>query len=30
MPVLSMFYGLIIRMYREQGGRHNVPHIHVE
>lgn len=30
MPVLSTFYGLIIRMYKENGGKHNVPHIHVE
>lgn len=30
MPVLSMFYGIIIRMYRELGGRHNLPHIHAE
>ena len=30
MPVLSMFYGIIIRMYREAGGKHNMPHIHAE
>lgn len=30
MPVLSTFYGIIIRMYREIGGRHNLPHIHAE
>lgn len=30
MPVLSMFYGIIVRMYRENGGKHNVPHIHAE
>ena len=30
MPVLSMFYGIIVRMYREAGGKHNKPHIHVE
>ena len=30
MPVLSAFYGIIIRMYKESGGRHNMPHIHVE
>lgn len=30
MPVLSMFYGIIVRMYREQGGRHNLPHLHAE
>ncbi|MBR3084600.1 MAG: DUF4160 domain-containing protein [Oscillospiraceae bacterium] len=30
MPVLSMFFGIIIRMYREKGGKHNVPHLHAE
>ena len=30
MPILSTFYGIIIRMYRELGGKHNMPHIHVE
>lgn len=30
MPVLSIFYGIIVRMYRENGGKHNMPHIHVE
>ena len=30
MPVLSMFYGIIVRMYKEQGGKHNKPHIHAE
>ena len=29
MPILSVFYGLIIRMYSENGGKHNLPHIHV-
>ncbi len=30
MPVISMFYGIIVRMYRENGERHNKPHIHAE
>lgn len=30
MPVLSTFYGIIVRMYRELGGKHNMPHIHAE
>lgn len=30
MPVLSTFYGIIVRMYRESGGKHNLPHIHAE
>jgi hypothetical protein len=25
-----MFYGIIVRMYRENGERHNKPHIHAE
>ena len=28
MPILSMFYGIIIRMQSEKGGKHHVPHIH--
>ena len=28
MPVLSMFYGIIIRMQCENGGKHHLPHIH--
>jgi hypothetical protein len=30
MPILSLFYGIIIRMYMETSGRHNKPHIHAE
>jgi len=30
MPVISMFYGIIVRMYMEKSGRHNMPHIHAE
>lgn len=30
MPVLSTFFGIIVRMYREIGGKHNMPHIHAE
>lgn len=30
MPTISMFYGIIIRMYRELGGKHKQPHIHAE
>ncbi|WP_315438690.1 DUF4160 domain-containing protein [uncultured Selenomonas sp.] len=30
MPALSMFFGIIIYMYREVGGKHNSPHIHAE
>lgn len=28
MPTLSMFYGIIVTMYMEKGGRHSKPHIH--
>ena len=30
MPVVSMFYGIIVRMYKEIGTKHKVPHIHAE
>ena len=30
MPTISMFYGILIRMYKEIGGKHNIPHIHAE
>lgn len=30
MPVLSTFYGIIVRMYKEVGGKHNTPHLHAE
>lgn len=30
MPVLSEFYGIVVRMYPEKGGKHNLPHIHAE
>lgn len=30
MPTLSMFFGIIVRMYSESGAQHNIPHIHVE
>jgi hypothetical protein len=28
MPALSMFYGIVIRMQSEKGGKHNLPHLH--
>ena len=28
MQALSMFFGIIVRMQSERGGRHNKPHIH--
>ena len=30
MPVLSVFYGIIVRMYKENDSRHKFPHIHAE
>ena len=27
MPAISMFYGIIIRMHTETGGKHNTPHL---
>jgi Domain of unknown function (DUF4160) len=30
MPTLSMFYGVIIRMYYFDNQQHNLPHIHAE
>jgi Domain of unknown function (DUF4160) len=30
MPVISMFYGVIVLMYYFDNRRHNLPHIHVQ
>lgn len=30
MPTISMFYGILIKMYREQGGKHKMPHVYAE
>lgn len=30
MPIISMFYGIIIYMYALDTKQHNLPHIHVE
>lgn len=30
MPTISVFFGIIITMYRELGGKHNLPHLHAE
>jgi hypothetical protein len=29
MPVISMFYGILVRMYLIDNKQHNLPHIHV-
>ncbi len=28
MPALSMFFGIIVRMQSEKGGKHSKPHVH--
>ena len=30
MPTLSLFFGIIIKMYREINSKHKLPHIHAE
>jgi len=30
MPVISLFYGLIVTMYFYDNNRHHLPHIHVK
>jgi hypothetical protein len=30
MPTISMFYGILIRMFFYDTDRHNVPHVHAE
>lgn len=30
MPILSMFYGIVIRMYFYDNKQHHVPHVHAE
>ena len=30
MPALSMFFGTIVYVYMERGGKHNQPHIHAK
>lgn len=30
MPILSMFYGIIVRMYFFDDKRHHEPHVHAE
>ena len=30
MPIISQFYGILIYMYRELGGQHKEPHIHIK
>ena len=30
MPIISMFYGIIIRLYLLDNQHHNLPHIHAK
>lgn len=30
MPILSMFYGIIVRMYLADNKHHNLPHFHAK
>ena len=30
MATLSMFFGIIIKMYRERAGKHHRPHLHAQ
>ena len=30
MTLISQFYGILIYIYRETGGRHNKPHFHAK
>ncbi len=30
MPTISMFYGVLIRMFFKDTDKHNLPHIHAE
>ena len=30
MPIISMFYGIIIRLYLIDNQQHNLPHIHAK
>ncbi|MCH5599332.1 DUF4160 domain-containing protein [Niabella ginsengisoli] len=30
MPVIAMFYGIIVRMFYYDNKEHHVPHVHVE
>lgn len=30
MPIISMFYGIVIRMYFFDDKQHHVPHVHAE
>lgn len=30
LPLISQFYGILVYIYKELGGHHNEPHIHIK
>ena len=30
MPIVSQFYGIVVRMYFDDMKQHNIPHIHIQ
>jgi hypothetical protein len=30
MPISSQFYGILIYIYKEIGGKHHIPHFHAK
>lgn len=30
MPIISQFYGILIYIYKEVGGKHQTPHFHAQ
>lgn len=30
MPIISQFYGILIYIYNEKGGKHHIPHFHAK
>ena len=30
MPLISHFYGILINIYKEVGGKHHMPHFHAK
>ena len=30
MPILSMFYGIVVRMFSYDNDQHHLPHVHAE
>ena len=30
MPIISQFYGILVYIYKEKGGKHKMPHFHAK